>query len=368
MRYTNRSAIWLMAGLAPAAWAQQQTLPPEAPDVGPMFTLQAQKPEQRLNRFGLNYRMGLNISVDFKHLGGRAFTDVGPATGTTVNRTYDNGYNRVDSTGNNHGGYQGTWDWSYSNPNSFQGDHILVQSYSAPANASSNDNGDDPYHGLELTYNRQFFEGKHWRGGLETGLGYNHISIDDSRGLTTGATRLSDAYYGPGVEAWPAPPGPATYGGPGAVIDAAPTSRTTDALARAAAISGGRKLETELFTWRVGPYVEFPLTERLSAGLSGGLVLALAQSDFSYNEDVVITDSVYGGASASSHGSASQTDVLVGGYVGGSLSYALTSDFSLVAGAQFQALGDTTITAGNKQAVLNLGQSIFVSLGVAYSF
>jgi hypothetical protein len=365
-----------MAGLAPAAWGQQQTPPPEAPDVGPRFSLQAPA-EEKLNKIGLNYRLGLNINVNFKRLGGRAFSDIGPVSGTTVNREYDNGFNRVDVTGNNHGGYQGTWNWGYDNDRSRQGDHILLQSYSSAANAVSKDNSDDPYHGGELTYSHEFLRGKHWRAGLETGLGYTRISVTDDRTLHNSASRISDAYYGPGVEALPGPPGPGTFDGPGAVISAAPTVpggvRTSESLAGAATITGTRQLDADLFMWRVGPYVEFPITERLSAILSGGFALAVAHDEFSYHEVVNIFDPVYlpdglkdGGERHS--GSSSQTDVLVGGYVGGSLSYQLTEELSLVAGAQFQAEGQAVNNARGKQAVLDLGKAVFVSLGVTYSF
>src|SRR5262245_46217918 len=77
----------------------------------PAGTLEEPAPP-RLNRIGLSYRMGLNISAKFKKLGGLQLSDPGPATGSTYNRTYDNGYNLVDSSGNNGGT---TWNWGYQN-------------------------------------------------------------------------------------------------------------------------------------------------------------------------------------------------------------------------------------------------------------
>ena len=142
-----------MLSVGPAAWGQP-TPPPEAPDVGPMPTLEI-PPAQTLNKIGLSYRMGMNITVDFKRLGGLALSDPGPPNGTHVNRNYDDGYNRVDATGNNHGGFVGTWNWRYDSPNSFQGDHPVLQSYSTPANASSRVHPDDPQNGVELTYSRE---------------------------------------------------------------------------------------------------------------------------------------------------------------------------------------------------------------------
>ena len=371
-RLLSRSVIGFLACLSSAVWAQQPTPPPEAPDVGLPYTLQAPAPEH-LNKIGLNYLMGLNISVNFQRLGGLALSDPGPVTGTDVNRNYDNGYVRVDSTGNNHGGFIGTWYWSYQNPNSFQGDHLVVQSYASRPNGSSDGHQDDPYSGIELTYSRQLLRGEHWRAGLEAGFGWTPISIMDSSAVRTKAYRTNDTYFGSGVEAWPLPPGPATYTGPGAVIDAAPTDRSTDVLPGAAVVTGSRQLEADLFLWRLGPYIEVPLSEKFSAIFSGGLTLGLAHSSFSFqNEQVTITDPTYLNdplqLAQRRSGSGSETDFLVGGYVGGSLSYALTRDLSLALGARFQAEGQTLSDAKGKQALLSLGQSVYVTFGAAYSF
>src|ERR1700730_3878686 len=64
-----------------AALAPSDLLPTANLDTGPI----------NKNRLGLSYRMGLNISVDFRKLGGLALSNPGPATGNTVNRNYDNG-------------------------------------------------------------------------------------------------------------------------------------------------------------------------------------------------------------------------------------------------------------------------------------
>jgi hypothetical protein len=358
----------LIAAVAQTLWAQP-VLPPEAPDVGPMLTLQAPAGET-LNKIGINYRMGLNVTIHFNRLGGLALSDPGPLLGNHVNRNYDDGYNRVDVTGNNHGGFIGTWYWSYSSPNSFQGDHLVLQSYSTPANLSTTVRPDDPNNGVELTYSRQFLRGKAWRAGLEGGLGYMRISASDNRLLRNTAYRTDDTYYGPGVEVWPLPPGPATFQGPGATINSAPTSRTVTALPNAALITGDRHLDADLYTLRLGPYFEVPLSERFALTFSGGLALALADSQFSFQENVTITDPQYVSVTLPHprSGSGSQMDVLVGGYVGASLSYAVTERLNLVAGAQFQADGQAVSNRGGKQAVLDLSRSIIVSLGATFSF
>ena len=201
-------------------------------------------------------------------------------------------------------------------------------------------------------------------------MGYLAISVNDNRVLHNTAYRTDDTYYGPGVEAWPFPPGPATFQGPGATINAAPTSRAVSILPGAATITGNRELDANVYTFRLGPYLEVPLSAKFAVTISGGLALALGQTDFSFRENVTITDPQYVNVALSKprSGSGSQTDLLVGGYVGASLSYTLTRELSLVAGAQFQAQGRAANDQGGKEAVLDLGSAVLVSLGATYSF
>ena len=52
-------------------------------EVVPTVKLEPVSPEYK-SRIGLTYLMGLNITVDFKRLGGLALSDPGSATGTAV--------------------------------------------------------------------------------------------------------------------------------------------------------------------------------------------------------------------------------------------------------------------------------------------
>src|SRR5882672_8017098 len=62
----------------------------------------------KLYHVSLNYSMGLNIKATFQDVRAFSASNPGAATGG-VNHHYDDGYNLVDVTGNNHGGVQGTW-------------------------------------------------------------------------------------------------------------------------------------------------------------------------------------------------------------------------------------------------------------------
>jgi opacity protein-like surface antigen len=347
------------------ACAQSNNPPAEKYSAPKTIRLEPEQPEY-INRLGLNYRMGLNISVDFRKLGGLALSDPGPAQGSAVNRNYDNGYNLVDSSGNA-GGY--TWFWGYTSPNSVQGGNLALQSDATLPNAKSNDRHDDPQHGLELTYQRELIRRKHWRGGLEAALGYQFISIKDSHTILNTVYRTNDSFNLNGVVVPTAP----YYGGASnsaVLISSEPAARTTEVLPNAATITGDRSIDTHLFTIRLGPYLEFPLNDRLSLWIDGGLTLAIANTKFTFHETVTISDPTYDINLVSNprSGSGSETDFLVGGYVGGGVSYALTERWSLVGGVEFQAAGREVSHVQGKESILDLGKSFIISLGVSYSF
>jgi hypothetical protein len=324
-------------------------------------------PAPMLNRIGLSYRMGLNFKVDFRNLGGLQLSDPGPSTGSAVNRNYDNGYNRVDISGNRS---DLTWYWGYSSLNSAQPGSLVLQSDSTPATATSGRYQDSVQSGAEVWYLHEFKRGKHWRAGLEAGLGFMAVSIKDEQTLTYFANRTSDA-YGIGPVLLPQPPYTGTFQGPGPLISSSltPAGRSETVLPGAATITGRREVDSDLITLRLGPYLELPLSEKWSITLGGGLVLAVADTKFKFDETVSISDPLYGiSLTGARSGSGWQTDFLVGGYAGANVLFAVSEKVRLQAGAMFQAAGKASNQQQGKQSVVNLGNSTIISVGAGYSF
>ena len=114
----------------------------------------------------------------------------------------------------------------------------------------------------------------------------------------------------------------------------------------------------------MGPYVEVPLSKSIAFTLSGGFALMYVNSELSYNETVTIP----GVGSVEHRASGSGSGWLPGGYVAGTFSVALSDTWALVAGAQFEDVGQYTQTLNGKQATLDLSKSIFVTVGLSYSF
>src|SRR2546421_9899249 len=89
----------VIASALAASWASAQTT---SQDNSARMNLEGDPPPL-LNRFGLNYRMGFNISAKFKNIGGYA--------APSNPRLYDNGYVLDD------GPYTPadiTWNWGYT--------------------------------------------------------------------------------------------------------------------------------------------------------------------------------------------------------------------------------------------------------------
>ena len=362
-----RRSVYSLALLgAPLAWGQSGL----ETNALPGFELETNA-APKLNKLSLSYQMGLNIRVDFKKLGGFApIGDPGPASGTAVDRTYDNGsYNKVDISGNA-GGM--TWNWGYQSAGQVQGQSIVMESSSSPNNASSKNHYDDPQSGVELMYSRELFrDAEDWRVGVELGVGYTKVSVSDSRRVLNRVDRIIDKYDVPPGVVVPLPPYNGTFEGPGALIGSGP-NRTTTVISSEAVITGERNVDSDVFIMHLGPYLEVPIYKRLSMIFDGGLTLAVGMTEFSYHETVTIPD--VGTVSRSSSGS--QNDFLVGGYVGANLSYAITDNISIFCGAHFQAAGRSIANskvrggdaASKKQSVLDFGEAGIVQVGASYSF
>jgi hypothetical protein len=316
---------------------------------------------QSPNRFGLSYRMGFNAPVSFKNLGGFQALSVARYTPDGDRYNYDNGYVLRDSSGNAGGT---SWYWGYDNASQASGStSVVMQRSSSAATASSNDHYDTPMSGFELTYNRELIDKESWRGGLEGAFGYTYMHVHDAGTQSASVTRVNDTYSLAGGTVLPPAPYTGLKAGPGPLLNDSPSRSTTD-VQQGASITGGRDFSADLFSFRFGPYLEIPLSRSITFALSGGFALVYVSSEFSFNETVTIP----GVGSVEHYASSSGDGWLTGAYVAGNFSVALSDSWAFVAGAQFQDVGQYTQTLSGKQATLDLSKSIFVTVGLSYSF
>ena len=152
-----------------------------------------------------------------------------------------------------------------------------------------------------------------------------------------------------------------------------PSSRTPWAAPYSQAIGGNYKLDSSVFTFRVGPYLEFPFNERWSFALSGGFSLIGVNGQFSFNETVMangVTEAVYSSRATTGSG------WLPGGYGGGRFICSLNDGTMFFVGAQWQGGGTYTQQAtpmqapgaAPKEVKVNFGGTVYFMAGMGFSF
>lgn len=304
----------------------------------------AQQIDAPENRFNLSYRAGFNIKADFRNLG-RAGLPGGPSV---TGLSYEDGFVRPNSVPNNLGL---SWNWGYQDASQVVGDNIVMTSSQRGKLAGGQD--DSPANGVELSYNRRLG----WWGkaawGLEGALNYTGLEIGNNS-HPSGNVMTAHAFSLGGAIP-PTAPYAGTPDGPGILISETPTI---------ASLAVQSRLETSLVGFRLGPSLEFPFGEKWSLGVSGGFALAWANTDVHFRE-VVSVDSTRAALRA---GGRSNSDWLPGFYIGANVAYKVCSSGSFFIGAQFQDVGDQTVRVLDKQAKLDLSQSIFLNAGFSYSF
>ena len=331
------------------------------------------------NRITLSLRFGLNISGRFKGGTGPLSSFALPVAGGrhTPNGdayNYDNGYVLTDISGN--AGNQ-TWYWGYDNSSQVNpGNHTIafdrtsLTSLPAVGGAVKDDS---PKLGAELAYNYELGFKENWhqlRYGLELAVNWMPVTLNNNGLYNATFSRFSDTYsYTPGTT----PPGygvgselpyQGSFEGPNFVINVPPVSSVSTL------VSGGTFLvqqhfDANLWGFRLGPYLEMPLSKRWSLHLSGGLAVGLLNGDASWREKLTSPD---GSAGITKQGGGSDMELLWGYYVGLQAAYQFNNRWGLEAGVQFQDLGLYDHNFGGRSVELDLSKSIFLHAGISYSF
>jgi YD repeat-containing protein len=322
------------------------------------FTRVAVKP---LNRFGFNARFGLNISAKFRSMSGISLTAPPRATPDGNQYNYDDGYVLTDISGNAGGQ---TWNWGYDQAGQISGNTILMHrsTVSADAPSATGIGGGDPQSGFEFTYDRELGNRDKLHYGLEAAVNYMNVSMKDASTFSGNVSRLTDAY--PFTSGTTPPPTPyqGSFNGPGFVIGATPVSSTT--IPGGATIVDQRSFDADIWGFRLGPYAEYPLSQNLDLWFSGGLAVGLVDGSASWSE----TASIAGGGTLSGSGGGNDLGLLCGGYLSANVSWQLSEHWSANGGLQYQYLGTYEHNFGGQGVQLDLSKSMFITVGLGYSF
>ncbi|MBL9134501.1 MAG: hypothetical protein JNK85_01470 [Verrucomicrobiales bacterium] len=273
----------------------------------------------------------LNTHVTFLGLGAHpAPTSPGAATGGSLNRTYDDGFNRVDGTGN---AGDTTALWGYQNSTQVQGGALAMSSASSPGTFEIDDAAGFLEASGHLEYRGSMgpIGASDW--GILLGIGYQTVGAEAEGTYLTDAWVLEDRFSTSSIppEAFPSAPYAGSADGAGPRLGSLPARSER-------LVPGGRTLtarwafDAEMIPVTGGAYFETQVAGRLNAVVSAGLLAIFINADYKVYESSVIQ----GQPARVTTGAEGTNDILIGGFAQVGFDWALWETASLVASARWQ--------------------------------
>lgn len=305
--------------------------------------------------------VGLQAKADFKMGGTFGVSSSNPGgAGSRSDHIYDDGYVRVDDTGNAEG-Y--TSYWGYQDASQYDGVNTLTFHSATAYNTSGTaqqDSGVLP--GLELAFGGHLWRYRSAWIGWEAGLDWLAINIADENPQTATVTRTVHQFNTGGI-LLPGTPYNGGSSGIGPTIrdfaTVVSTNQTTSG-----SVSGSRELEVSLFAFRLGPTAHWELTRQLAVAVSAGPVVGVVSGNLKYDEQITVP----GTPATSNVGKSSSTELVYGGYVNAMLMFHAVDHGDIYLGAQYMPLSSSTFTAPGREAKLDLSGGLYFMAGINWPF
>lgn len=313
------------------------------------------------NRFRASAQFLFNISARFYHQ--PTMSNPGDPTLSGIDRIYDNGYVRVDDSGNA-GGM--TWNWGFYDNSSVVGTSLQLKSVSSPADGTSQKKEDNPQYGFEIGYGRvlhTFNSGTRGiRLGIDGAFGVGFLNIKNNTTISGRVSGVMDTYdlsglpiipFAPYYGSSPVPGGPVPL-----LISDRPVTRTPIDIPATATEYG--KIDGTLYGFKLGPFVEFPLSDKVNLQVRGGFASILADSEFSFRETV--------STGATRTGSIDKDKWLFGGYAEAQISVDLSKHWQWFLSGGYQNVGDYSLGVGGKSVNVKMDGIFSLMTGFSFTF
>jgi hypothetical protein len=340
-------------------------------------------------QFGLRVIGGPKVS--FGNLGTvPGASELGLATGP-ADRTYNDGHVsldlRTDANGNPvNDGLTNTWNYQYDTQVTSSGD-MSFHAYSASTLGAGLNAKRNSAAGWELRIGHTLGRiGGKVEFDVVAGFSFNSVNAKITGSVPAFLTAVTDVYPLYGQTAPTAPYTGPSYttrtvldanGNP--VLDSTGTAQTesvesstvlgTDptrtTVTSQADVRGHWEIKGAYYTFRVGPLIKLPITERLKLSLSAGAALAYVGTRYTVEEAVDLTDV---STELTSGGENSRSVLLPAYYADANAEYWLTERSGLFLGASFQKSGSFDQTVGGRTAQIDLGSSYGVQSGITLRF
>ena len=317
--------------------------------------------------FGASFAPLLNVKATFSDLGAFRNPLLLQPPGGGQDYEYDDGFVRVDDSGNEGGR---TTYWRYENSSQYDaGSNTLSFNITNSLQSGRAGETEEVSPGFEVfgyldMGNLADFAGRPMTWGFKGGIHYANISVGGKGLLTSDISRVTDAFQTPVIPLFP----PAGYEGTpddnGTVIGDEP-DRSTTIIANGATVAGERDLDVDMVTVSAGPYLEFPVTGNFSLFAEAGVSLSIARGHYAFDSMTTITDT---GATQVSSGDETRTVILPGIYAGFSTVWKLTDHFGIHGSARYQYIDSFRVDASGSEASLDFDGAAVLSLGGVWSF
>lgn len=359
----QKTTLLLLAGCGLAATTQGQDASP--------------------HHFGFGLPVWLNAHATFS--AARA-TDPGPNDGSPYrNRNYDDGYNRVDSTGNATTPPAGSATAPpYSFPRTsyfgYASDNQAANSALPPTGGtlalhSFQINGGDytsrldnkPIPGIEFSYRYDVKQGRNWALGIESGLSYQYYKWEQNGPQNATVDLLTDTYALGGVTL---PAGMAPYNGPFTAVPGSPLIGSTPTRTEgtvAAVVSGNRTLNLHALQWRLGPTLDWKPGARWELGVQTGVALGVGFSRLHFAESVAVADPTTP-AAYRQNGDSSATHGWVGWFNAVRATCHLNGSWDAHVEVRNIQQNGFTHEGGIRSARINLADALAVVAGLGFQF
>ncbi len=318
-------------------------------------------------RVGAGYAQLLGLKTEFRGLGRSASPNVVQPLGSGLDRQYDNGFVKLDSSGNAGGE---TWNWGYESAGQYNaagGGSISYSITESLANAQVDEN-DGGHPGVELFAYYDMGAASMLGGsvpnstwGFRFGLQYSQVGISNHNLLRTGLSTTNDSFNLGGTIA-PLAPYSGSFTGPGPLLEDSPTRSVS--LDGFGLVGGSRDLELDLTILSLGSYLEIPVTEKFHILYEAGLSLGVAAGSYGFVSDTTID----GLGTQRSRGSNSETEFLPGVYMAVGASYEIDESWSIVSSARYQYMSNFDVRAGDSESTISFDSAFVLSFVFVHQF
>jgi len=317
------------------------------------------EPGEWSRQFRVGALAGFNLKAEFSMSGRFPVSGSNPgAAGGGQNHDYDDGYVRLDATGDN-GGL--TWNWGYDDASQLSGNRLSYRGTESFTTAGSATVNGDAQIGFDTAYGGRITQ--LWGGvlGWEFGFGFLPVSITDNLSLPASVTRVVHSYDASGIDL-PAAPYRGSFNGPGATISDIAVVESTEIVP--ATLGGSQTLDVTLYNFRLGPTLQWELHPRVAVAVSAGAAFGIVTGDLKYNETLLFTD----GSTANNQGQVGDTQLVYGGYVAGTLLYHAVKNADFYVNLQYMPMSTATFSGSGREAKLDLTGGLYVSAGLSWPF